>query len=200
MAAIRSGDCRGAGDRGGSESIHAESFFERFTASANERLQGLYRWTTARLPSRTSGYTLDLDSWALLHEDGHQEGVAVGYTRKGVKPCLRPLIGAPAEAQRVLRYRLRSGNTGCVNGAAEFLQECVTSLPSHICLRLIRRDSGFGADSVLRAVEDRGLNYIFARRMDGRLKLCCRHEDAAWQRKCRASTCRRWRYWRWGDG
>lgn len=169
----------------GIEAVPSQStlsrFFDRFTASANERLQGLYRWTAAGLPSRAQGYTLDLDSWALLHEDGHQEGVAVGYTRKGLKPCLRPLVGVLAEAQLVLRYRLRAGNTACVNGAAEFLKECVASLPSHIRLGLIRGDSGFAADSVQSAVEGLGLNYIFARRMDSRLKGCCRHDDAAWQ-------------------
>ena len=43
-----------------------------------------------RLPSRKGGSTLDLDSTALLHEDGHQEGVRVGHTRAGLKPCLHP--------------------------------------------------------------------------------------------------------------
>jgi hypothetical protein len=28
----------------------------------------------------------------LLHEDGQQEGVAVGYTKGGLKPCLHPLL------------------------------------------------------------------------------------------------------------
>ena len=156
-------------------------FFGRFTAGANERVQGLYRWAFQHLPSRPEGYTLDMDSWALLHEDGHQEGVAVGYTRKGVKPCQRPLVGALAEARMVLRYRLRSGNTGCVNGAAEFLEECLASLPAQVRIGLVRADSGFGAASVMDAAERHGVSYIFAKRMDALLKLQCRHEDAAWQ-------------------
>ncbi len=37
----------------------------------------LWHWCLDRLPSVKEGYTLDLDSTRLLHEDGHQEGVAV---------------------------------------------------------------------------------------------------------------------------
>jgi hypothetical protein len=44
-------------------------------------LNGLHRQALASLPSFKEGSTLDLDSWALLHEDGHQQGVAVGYKR-----------------------------------------------------------------------------------------------------------------------
>ena len=41
----------------------------------------LYNWAMMGLPSLHGGYSLDLDSTRLLHEDGHQEGVSVGYTR-----------------------------------------------------------------------------------------------------------------------
>ena len=34
--------------------------------------------------ARHAGYTLDLDSTKLLHEDGHQEGVTSGFTRQGI--------------------------------------------------------------------------------------------------------------------
>jgi len=36
-----------------------------------------------------------------MHGDGHQEGVPVGYTRQGLKPCHRTLIAALAEAKVV---------------------------------------------------------------------------------------------------
>ncbi|MDP6524874.1 MAG: transposase, partial [Kiritimatiellia bacterium] len=54
-------------------------FFSRFKQSTAESLQELYTWALRRLPSRKHGYTLDLDSTALIHEDGHQEGVQIGY-------------------------------------------------------------------------------------------------------------------------
>ena len=56
-----------------------------------------------RLPTLKSGYSLDLDSTELLHEDGHQEGVQIGYTRKGLKPCLHPLLAVIEEAKLVVQ-------------------------------------------------------------------------------------------------
>ena len=71
-------------------------FFQGFNpAAANlRRFRPLWHWGLNRLPSAKGGYTLDLDSTRLLHEDGHQEGVAVGYTRQGLKPCLHPPLAA----------------------------------------------------------------------------------------------------------
>ena len=66
-----------------------------------------YRIPVRSLPARAVGYTLDLDSFSLLHEDGHQQGVRVGYTRKGLKPCHRPIVAALAE---VPRFRLDAGD------------------------------------------------------------------------------------------
>ena len=68
-------------------------FFQGFrSAGSNLRcFRLLWRWSLERLPSLKEGYTLDLDSTRLLHEDGHQQRVAVGYTRQGLKPCLHPL-------------------------------------------------------------------------------------------------------------
>ena len=54
----------------------------------------MWHWCLERLSSAPGGgyYTLDLDSTRPLHEDGHQEGVAVGYTKRGLKPCMHPLL------------------------------------------------------------------------------------------------------------
>ena len=76
----------------GVEAIASQSilsrFFDVFGQKTCNRLNGLHRQAVGSLPSLKAGYTLDLDSWSLLHEDGHQQGVAVGYTRQGLKPCL----------------------------------------------------------------------------------------------------------------
>lgn len=75
----------------GIEAVPSQStlsrFFAAFSQASCQSLAGLHRRALFALPSLREGYTLDLDSWALLHEDGHQEGVAVGYTRHGTKPC-----------------------------------------------------------------------------------------------------------------
>jgi hypothetical protein len=126
-------------------------FFRAFTQRTSTALSRLHFWALSSLPSLKGGYTLDLDSWALLHEDGHQDGVAVGFTRRGLKPCQRPLIAALAEPKMVANYQLRSGNATCVNGAAEFLRSTLRQFPSHIRLGLLRADSGFGEASFLQA-------------------------------------------------
>jgi hypothetical protein len=156
-------------------------FFGVFTQRTNDVLGGLHRWAVGQLPSRPEGYTLDLDSWALLHEDGHQEGVAVGYTRRGLKPCHRPLVAALAEAPLVAGYWLRSGDSACVNGAAEFLRQTVRGLPSQVRIGLVRADAGFSAASVLEAAEQLGLKYVMAARLTQPVQALCRHGEEHWE-------------------
>jgi len=169
----------------GVEAVASQStlsrFFQVFTQPTCQRLSGLHREAVYRLPSERAGYTLDLDSWALLHEDGHQEGVVVGYTRQGLKPCHRPLIAGLAEAKLIANYWLRPGNTACVNGAAEFLRQTVTTLPHHIRLGLVRGDAGFGDARVQDACETLGLKFIFVAKLTQKVQTLCRHGEEHWQ-------------------
>jgi hypothetical protein len=161
-------------------------FFNEFTQASCSALSRLHSRALFALPSQKGGYTLDLDSWALLHEDGHQEGVATGYTKRGIKPCQRPLIAALAESPMIANYWLRSGNTQCVNGAAEFLRATLAQMPQHIRIGLLRADSGFGDASFLQACEELALPYI--------IKVIGRRQG--W----RACKSRRWRLGVWDDG
>jgi hypothetical protein len=169
----------------GVEAVASQSTLSRFFAAFSQKscqaLSGLPREAVYRLPSARAGYTLDLDSWALLHEDGHQEGVAVGYTRHGLKPCQRPLIAGLAEAKMIANYWLRPGNTACVNGAAEFLRQTVTTLPHHIRIGLVRGDAGFGDASVQNVCVELGLNFIFVAKMKQKVQALCRHGEEHWQ-------------------
>lgn len=170
----------------GIEAVASQStlsrFFGAFSQKSCQALSRLHGQAVYRLASLRTGYTLDLDSWALLHEDGHQQGVAVGYTRQGLKPCHRSLIAGLAEAKLIANYWLRPGNTACVNGAAEFLRQTVTSLPHHIRVGLVRGDSGFGDPCVQQACEDLGLKFIFAARLTQRVQALCRHDEQHWQK------------------
>ena len=157
-------------------------FFAEFTQKTSSEMAGLHRWAMESLHSLKEGHTLDLDSWALLHEDGHQDGVATGYTRLGLKPCHRPLIAALAESKLIANYWLRSGNTACVNGAAEFLRATVAGLPPHIRLGLVRADGGFGHESFLSAAEALGLKYVVVARLIKPIQTLCRHQDEHWQK------------------
>jgi hypothetical protein len=170
----------------GIEAVPSQStltrFFQAFSQKSNEGMNALNRWVAGQWPSAgRDGYTLDLDSWALLHEDGHQEGVEIGYSRLGLKPCHRPLVGVIAEMKVVTQYWLRCGDSGCVNGAADFVGQCIDQLPRHVHIGLVRGDAGFCAKSVKDAVRQRGAHYILAARLDQKIQSLCRHDDAFWQ-------------------
>jgi len=137
-------------------------FFAGFSsAGVNLRcFRPLWRWGVDQLPSRREGYTLDLDSTRLLHEDGQQEGVQVGYTRTGLKPCLHPLLAVLAEARLVVQLWLRSGNAACGNNVAAFFLDLWDQRPRHIRFRAVRADSGFCVPELLALWEQLCLPYI----------------------------------------
>ena len=169
----------------GVEAIASQSTLSRFFGAFGQKscnlLNGLHRQAVYSLPSRKEGYTLDLDSWSLLHEDGHQQGVAVGYTRQGLKPCHRPLIAALAEGKLIAGYALRRGDSACANGAAEFLRQTVAGLPAHIRIGLVRGDAGFGSGEMQDTAQALGLKFIFVARLTQKIQSLCRHQAAAWQ-------------------
>ena len=142
--------------------------------------RALWRWGLARLPSRRGGYTLDLDSTALLHEDGHQQGVRIGHTRVGLKPCLQPLLAVLSEVKLVAQFWLRPGNAHCSNNLIAFTLELLSNLPRHLRLRLIRADSGFHYDPWLCLLESQGLRYIVVADLSVRVQSLIK-KDTRWQ-------------------
>jgi hypothetical protein len=169
----------------GIEAIASQStlsrFFAEFDQKSCDQLSRLHQQAVGSLASLKEGYTLDLDSWALLHTEGHQDGVAPGYTPRGLKPCHRSLIAGLAECRLVANYWLRSGNTVCVNGADEFLRQTIQRLPPHIRIGLVRGDAGFGNTTVQEAAETLGLKYILVQRLSKKVQKLCRHQDSQWQ-------------------
>ena len=155
----------------GIECIGSQSTYTRFfqgfkSAGANlVTFRSLWRWSLERLPSRPGGYSLDLDSTRLLHEDGHQEGVAVGYTRLGTKPCLHPLVAVLEEPKLVVNFWLRPGNASCANNVVAFTQDLLENLPAWIRLRVVRADSGFCQPEWLDFLERKHLRYIVVARL-----------------------------------
>ena len=133
--------------------------FDTLSKSLN-CFQPLWRWSMQRLPARAEGYTLDLDSTALLHEDGHQEGVKVGFTRVGLKPCLHPLLAVLAEAKLCAQFWLRPGDAHCANNVLGFTETLLANLPPNVALRLVRADAGFQNDAWISLLEQKGLRYI----------------------------------------
>jgi len=138
-------------------------FFARFNgAAANLRtFDPLWQWCVQRLASRPGGYTLDLDTTQLLHEDAHQcQGVRTGHTPRGPKRCFNPMIGFLAEAKLVVGFWLRPGNTVTFNNVVGFTLSILQRLPPHIRLGLVRADSGFCFEEWLQLLETRHLPYI----------------------------------------
>ena len=168
----------------GIEAVASQStfsrFLQRFDQASSDRLNGLHSHAARRLPSLAQGYCLDLDSWALLHEDGHQEGVAVGYTRAGLKPCHHPLIACLAEAKLVVGFWLRRGDASSAHQAVRFVTELLDRLPKHIRIGCVRADAGFYHQILLERLEARKLPYIIVARLYEKWQRYCRHDDAAW--------------------
>lgn len=157
-------------------------FFGLFRhAGINQHAFGpLFHWAMMRLPSMRGGYSLDLDSTRLLHEDGHQEGVAAGYTRMGTKPCLHPLLAVLEEAKLVVGFWLRAGNSSCATNIIAFTLELLNRLPGHIRLRIVRADSGFCQAPWLELLERQNLKYIVVARLLKPVQRLCR-KDTLWQ-------------------
>jgi len=144
-----------------SQSTLSRFFADFGSAAVNLRcFRPLWHWCIKRLPSRKEGYTLDLDSTRLLHEDGAQEGVAVGYTKRGLKPCLHPLLAVLAEVRVVAQLWLRPGNASCGNNAVAFFLDLWENLPRHIRLGGVRADSGFCLPDLLALWEQLGVPYV----------------------------------------
>ena len=165
--------------------VGSQSSFSRFfagfrSAGANLRcFRPLWQWCVQRLPSRREGYTLDLESTRLLHEDSHQEGVQVGYTRVGLKPCLHPLLAVLAEARLVIQLWLRSGNAPCGSNTAAFFLDLWDQLPRHIRLRAVRADSGFFDGELMALWEQLRLPYIVVAQLNEPIQRLV-HRDTLW--------------------
>lgn len=153
-------------------------FFQGFSgAAANSRcFEPLWHWCLDRLPSRREGCTLDLDSTALLHEDGHQQGVRCGYTRVGLKPCLHPLLAVVSEVKMVAGFWLRSGNAPSASNVVAFTCQLLSRLPRQMRLTLVRADSGFYQEGWLGLLEARNLPYIVVAQLTVRLQSLIRSQ------------------------
>ena len=98
------------------------NLFKQFTMGHVQRFfPALAEWQMQRLPQRSEGYTLDLNS-TIFERYGQQEGTLKGYNpRKHGRPSHHPLLAVLSEAHFLLHCWLRSVNCGSSRGAKEFL-------------------------------------------------------------------------------
>ena len=142
------------------------NLFRRFKMGDVHRLfDPLSEWMMERLPVRTEGYTLDLDS-TVFQRYGRQEGSLKGHNpRKHGRPSHHPLLAVLSEAHFLLHGWLRSGNCASARGVVEFLKEALALWSQRQKIRLVRADSGFFDDKLLSFLEERRLPYIVVARM-----------------------------------
>src|SRR3954463_14765305 len=142
------------------------NLFRRFTMGNVQRLfEPLAQWQMERVPLRSEGYTLDLDS-TVFERYGRQEGSRKGHNpRKHGRPSHHPLLAVLAEAHFLLHGWLRSGNCGPARGVVEFLKEALALWQQRQRIRVVRADSGFFDDELLSFLEQQTLPYIVVARL-----------------------------------
>ena len=142
------------------------NLFRRFGMGDGHRLfDPLAEWQMERLPTRSEGYSLDLDS-TVFERYGQPEGSLKGHNpRKRGRPSHHRLLAVLAEAHFLLHGWLRSGNCGAARGGVEFLQEALALWGQRQKIRLVRADSGFFEDKLLSFLEQRSLPYIVVARL-----------------------------------
>src|SRR5438270_5055233 len=142
------------------------NLFRRFTMGNVQRLfEPLTQWQMERVPARSEGYSLDLDS-TVFERYGQQEGSLKGHNpRKHGRPSHHPLLAVLAEAHFLLHGWLRSGNCGAARGAVEFLKEALALWQQRQTIRVVRADSGFFDDELFSFLEERHLPYIVVARL-----------------------------------
>jgi len=170
----------------GIKRVPSQSTLSRFfqgCTSAGKNLacfRPLCAWAMQKLPSKRAGYALALAATRLLHEDGHQEGVEVGDTRVGTKPCLHPLLAICSEVRLVAAFWLRPGNRSCANHVVGFFLDLWDNLPSHLRLRVVRADSGFYVAELLRLWTPLRVTFIVVARLTRPVQSLLRRETC-WQ-------------------
>jgi len=141
------------------------NLFKRFSqAKVSEFYSSLTRWQVQKLPERTEGYSLDLDS-TVFERYGQQQGALKGYNpKKHGRPSHHPLLAIMAEVHFVLHAWLRSGNCSSSRGVVEFLKEALALLAHRHRIRVVRADSGFFDDKLLSFLEEQEIPYIIVAR------------------------------------
>lgn len=147
-------------------------FFQSLDGQTRTRFwETVTAWTLARLPVRSEGYTLDIDS-TVVERFGEQEGSLCGYNpRRRGGPTHHPLLAGLAESRILLHAWLRGGNTASGNNAVAFLQECLALAKDRVQLRMLRADNGYFDNRILSFLESVGLPYLVKARFTKLVKL-----------------------------
>jgi hypothetical protein len=139
-------------------------FFRKFDQAITMRIFGrMYRWFFDNL--QLNHLTLDLDS-TVMTRYGEQEGAARGYNpRKPGRHSHHPLMAFIADARMIANLWLRPGNSHSANNALAFLDDTLDKLGDKQ-VALLRADSGFSDDAFLSDLDQRGIHYLVALKLN----------------------------------
>lgn len=131
-------------------------------------------WVLSRLPVRSQGCTLDIDS-TVVERFGEPDGSIPRYNpRRCGGPTHHPLVAGLVEARILFHAWLRSGSTASGNNAVAFLQECLALAKDRVKLRLLSADSGFFDTRILSFLESASLPYLVKARFTKLVNLAAR--------------------------
>ena len=126
-----------------------------------------YQWFFGKLCF--DNYTLDFDS-TVEQRCGEQEGAAKGYNPKRPgRQSHHPLLAFVADLRMIANFWLRPGNTSASTNFLSFLEDTLEKLHGKR-VGLVRMDSGFFSDHIMKTLEKKELNYIIACRFNNRIK------------------------------
>lgn len=156
---------------GWKKGMASQSTFSRFfpkisLAQSDENFAQLNQWWFSQLS--IDKVTVDFDS-TVITRYGDQECVEVGYNpKKQGRGSHHPIIAFAAEPKMIIQAWMRSGDSASSTDMKVFFKEVVAVLPKQR-IGLIRADSGFYGDEVLRCFESHQLRYIVSAKMTSRL-------------------------------
>ena len=136
-------------------------FFNKFSWSRNE---AVFAESQRRFFDyvRCDSLTVDLDS-TVITRYGEQEGARKGYNpRKRGRNSHHPLMAFVPQLKLVANAWLRPGDTADISSYEPFMRETFDQVLVDHTVGLVRADSGFYSDDLLRWLEAKSLNYIVA--------------------------------------
>ena len=153
-------------------------FFNKFTQARNQAVfPVLQQRFLESIPLRK--LTLDVDSSVIVRY-GAKEGVARGYNPgKPGRGSHHPLLAFVAEPRMVANAWMRPGNTGASSSVEHFLEETFGILGRER-IGLLRADSGFCSEKIMRYFDEKSVPFIVAARFHAGLK--ARVRSARWLR------------------
>ena len=138
-------------------------YFTKFNQATNQSVFSyFYRWFFNQL--KFDHLTLDFDS-TVITRYGKQEGARKGYNREKIgRFSHHPLLAFVADISMVANFWLRSGDSHTSNNFLSFLENTIEHLEGKK-ISLIRMDSGFYSDKIFTYLEQKGLSYIVAAKL-----------------------------------